>query len=344
MNGTQNQSAQKVTPERIGQMAWAYTIPLIIEGALNNHVFDTLDKSGPLTIEQLSEKTGASVRGLRAIANALVGVQLLAKDKSEKYALTAESAAFLVSGKPGFQGGIFRHISTQLIAKWMKISEIVRDGHPTQAVNDQGVGTPFFEKLVEDIFPMSYGAAQKLGDELKLSSASKPVKVLDIAAGSGVWGIALAQKSPQVRVTAVDWEGVLPVTKRIATKYGVADRFNYIAGDINSVDLGSGYDVATLGHILHSEGEARSRTLIKRIFDALAPGGTIVVSEFLVNDDRTGPPNGLIFAVNMLVNTDQGDTFSFNEISSWLKQAGFIEPRTMEAPAPSPLIIAKKPK
>jgi ubiquinone/menaquinone biosynthesis C-methylase UbiE len=271
-------------------------------------------------------------------------MQLLAKPSEGKYALAPESAAFLVSNKPAFQGGIFRHISTQLIAKWMKISDTVRSGKPPQAVNDQGVGTPFFEKLVEDIFPMSYGAAQKVAGELKLAAATKPVKVLDIAAGSGVWGIALAQKSPQVRVTAVDWEGVIPVTKRIATKHGVADRFSYIPGDINSVDLGSGYDVATLGHILHSEGEARSRSLLKRVFDALAPGATIVISEFLVNDDRTGPQNGLIFAVNMLVNTEYGDTFSFNEISSWLKEAGFIEPRTMEAPAPSPLIIAKKPK
>ncbi len=101
--------------------------------------------------------------------------------------------------------------------------------------------------------------------------------------------------------------------------------------------------MATLGHILHSEGAARSRALLHKTFQALAPGGTIVIAEFLVNDDRTGPVNGLFFAVNMLVNTDQGDTYSFNEISAWLREAGFVNPRTLDAPGPSPLILATRP-
>jgi len=336
------QKSNEPTPERISGLAWGYTIPLVIEAAIGNHVFDSLSV-GPLTLDQLSEKTGASKRGLRMIANALVGVQLLAKD-GERYTLTPESSAFLVSTKPSFHGGIFKHISRSMIPKWLELSTIVRNGRPATAVNSQSEGAEFFEGFVEDIFPISYRAAQTLGQTLKLSAATKPVRVLDIAAGSGVWGIALAEHSPQVRVTAVDWERVLPVTKRIATKRNVVDRFTFVPGDINTVDLGTGHDIATLGHILHSEGEARSRKLIKRVFDALAPGATIAIGEFLVNDDRTGPPNGTIFAVNMLVNTDEGDTFSFSEISSWLKAAGFTEPRTVEAPAPSPLVLATKPK
>jgi hypothetical protein len=109
------------------------------------------------------------------------------------------------------------------------------------------------------------------------------------------------------------------------------------------VDFGTGYNIATLGHILHSEGEPRSRALLKKTFDALAPGGTIAIQEFLVNDTRTGPPNGLIFAVNMLVATDEGDTWSFNEIAGWLREAGFENPRTLDSPGPSPLILANRP-
>ena len=112
--------------------------------------------------------------------------------------------------------------------------------------------------------------------------------------------------------------------------------------DMSDAPFGSGYDIATLGHILHSEGEQRSRALLKRVFDALAPGGTIAIQEFLVNDERTGPPMGLIFAVNMLVNTDHGDTYSFNEIAGWLRDAGFVDARTLESPGPSPLILATK--
>ena len=107
--------------------------------------------------------------------------------------------------------------------------------------------------------------------------------------------------------------------------------------------MGKNYQVATLGHILHSEGRARSRKLLKRTFDALAPGGTIAIMEFLVNHDRTEPVIGLLFAVNMLVNTEDGDTFSFEEISGWLREAGFTKPRLLKVPAVSPLVLATKP-
>ena len=127
------------------------------------------------------------------------------------------------------------------------------------------------------------------------------------------------------------------------TGFGLADRFSFVAGDLLKADFGTGHSVATLGHILHSEGAERSRALIAKTFHALAPGGTIAIAEFLVNADRTGPVHALFFAVNMLVNTDSGDTYSFEEISSWLKEAGFLDPRTLDAPGPSPLILATKP-
>ena len=167
--------------------------------------------------------------------------------------------------------------------------------------------------------------------------------MLDLAAGSGVWGIAIAQGSEQARVTAVDWPGVIPITRKTVARFGLADRFSFIAGDLLEADFGSDHTVATLGHILHSEGMERSRALLAKTFHALAPGGTIAIAEFLVNAERTGPVNGLFFAVNMLVNTDTGDTYSFEEIRSWLEHAGFTNARTLEAPGPSPLILATKP-
>ena len=136
---------------------------------------------------------------------------------------------------------------------------------------------------------------------------------------------------------------MIPTTKRITKKFGVDDRFSYIKGDVLKADFGNDYDIATLGHILHTEGEDRSRKLLKKVFGALKPGGTIAIGEWLVKDDRTGPLNGLIFAVNMLVHSERGDTFSFNEIKSWLQEAGFKKVRKLQAPGPSPLILATKP-
>lgn len=336
-----DQSAS-VTPARIMELAWGFVPPLVLEAAIRRRIFDVLD-NGPKSLGEIHQETGASERGLAAISNALVGLKLLAKDSQGNFSLTPESAAFLVSTKPGFQGGFIRHSSEQLIPKWLHLNEIVGAGKPVQAVNLEPAGSDFFQKFVNDIFPMSYPSAQALAANLNLSAAAGPVSVLDLAAGSGVWGIALAQASEQVRVTAVDWPDVVPVTRNTVARFGLADRFSYIEGDLLEADFGSNYSVATLGHILHSEGRARSQKLLRKTFDALAAGGTIAIAEFLVNSDRTGPLNGLFFAVNMLVNTDEGDTYSFEEISAWLKEAGFVNARLLESPGPSPLVLATKP-
>lgn len=327
-----------VTPERIMQFAWGYVPPLVLETAIHHRVFDVLDK-GPMTAKEVEAATGASARGLRAIMNVLVGLNFLSKAEDGRYALTPESAAFLVSTKPGFQGGMLRHGSGQLIPKWLHLNEIVRTGKPQQAVNQEGDGSDFFQQFVVDIFPMSYPSATVLAKHLQLKGGAK---VLDLAAGSGVWGIALAQSSESATVTAVDWGEVLPVTQKMVARFRLTERFTFVAGDLMEAEFGQGHNVATLGHILHSEGEARSRKLLKKTFDALAPGGTIAIAEFLVNQDRTGPVGGLFFAANMLVNTDEGDTYSFEEIGGWLKEAGFTDARLLDAPGPSPLVLATK--
>lgn len=326
------------------QFVWGYTMPLILEAAVKNRVFDVLD-DGPKTIPELSAATGASERGLRAIANALVGFDFLAKDPEQRYRLTPESAAFLVSTKPAFQGGLLTHISSQLIPTWLPLAEVVRTGLPAHAVNEEAYGSPFFRAFVESLFAMNWPSAHVLGQILPalVPDDAETIRVLDLAAGSGVWGIALAKADPRVTITAVDWEGVLPVTRLVAERHGVGHRIHFVAGDLLEVGFGAGVHVATLGHILHSEGEERSRALLARVYEALVPGGTIAIAEFTPNEDRTGPPMPLIFAVNMLVATDQGDTFTFGEVSRWLTDAGFVQPRLQPVPAPSPLILATKP-
>jgi ubiquinone/menaquinone biosynthesis C-methylase UbiE len=331
-----------VTPERIYQLAWGYAPPLVLEAAIRHRVFDVLD-AGPMSLHQIREATGASERGLSAILNYLAGFDFLRKDAEGNYSLAPESAAFLVSTKPGFQGGLIRHTSEQLLPNWLQLNRVVETGTPAVSVNRQGPGSAFFHEFVNDIFPMSYQVAQELAQELKLQDAGGLVSVLDLAAGSGVWGIALAQSSGQVQVTAVDWPEVIPVTKATVARFGLTDRFTFVEGDLREADFRGEHNIATLGHILHSEGVERSKALLQKTFMALAPGGIVAIAEFLVNADRTGPMNGLTFAINMLVNTDCGDTFSFEEISAWLTDAGFIDARTLPTHGPSPLILATKP-
>ena len=333
----------EVSPERLMQFTFGFAPPLIIESAIRHGVFNVLDEEAK-TIEQVSAETSASRRGLGAIMNVLVALDLLTKDNDGRYALTAESSAFLVPGKATFCGAFFLLTSKPMLSAWRNLHEIVRSGRSEKSINQEWDGVPFFLQFVEDIFPIHYPAAQRLADALEVSKAAAPISALDLGAGSGVWSIALAQQSPHVRVTAVDWAGVIPVTRKVTARLGVADRYRFVEGDLLEANFGAGHAIATAGHILHSEGEERSRLLLKKTFDALAPGGTMAIAEILVDEDRSGPLPALIFAVNMLVNSQQGDTFSLDEISSWLRGVGFEDVTTIEAPGLAPLLIlARKP-
>ncbi len=319
------------------EMVWDFARPMIAEAAIKLGVFDAMSE-GARTIAQISQRTGASTRGIAALADGLVGIGLINR-RGQQFTLAPDTAEFLVQKKPAFMGGILKHVSRQLIKEWMNLAECVRTGRPTKSVNQEGAGSEFFAQFVEDIFNMSFASASAAADAL-LAESDGSVSVLDIAAGSGVWGIAMARERPHVRVTAVDWPAVIPVARRVAERHGVGERFGYVEGDILEADLGAGHDVATLGHILHSEGEERSRRLLKRVHDAMAPGGTIVVGEFVLDEGRRGPAVPLIFAVNMLVNTEAGSTYTFKQIAAWLKEAGFKRPRPLKVPGPWPLILA----
>ena len=330
-----------ISPERLTQLAWGYAPVLIIEAAVQHGLFDRLNH-GPRTLAQLVTDTIASNRGLRAILNALVGLQLLARD-GDYFALTAESSAFLVSTKTEYRGQFFRHHAQQLLPQWLKLNEVVHTGRPVATTNREDGGAEHFASFVESLFPGSFPAANALGQHLGIAQSAAPVSVLDIGAGSGVWGIALAKQSLQVCIRAVDWPRVLEVTQRVAMRHGVADRLTTVGGDLFAADFGRGHQIAVLGHILHSESRERSRQLLQKIHDALAPGGTLAIQEFMPNDDRNGPALPLMFAVNMLVNTEEGDTYTFSEMSAWLRDIGYINPRLLEVPGPSPLVLANKP-
>ena len=334
-------AAPSVTPERILRFVWAFAPPLVIDAAVRHRVFDVLAKQKS-TLGELAQATGASSRGLAAIVSVLVGLGLLDRDDAERYALTPESEAFLVSGQPGFLGGIFHHMSAQVVPNWLRLVDIVGSGKPANPVGLAAERAPYFAEFVEGLFPNSYPSARALAAALDLARLSGPFSVLDLGAGSGVWGIALAQASPHVTVRAVDWPEVLTVTRRVAERFGVGDRLTTVGGDLHEVEFGGGHQVATLGQILHSESVERSRALLRRTHAALAPGGTIAIAEFLVDADRRGPMSGLIFAVNMLVNTEAGDVYTFEEIADWLTEAGFTNPRQLPVPGPSPLILATR--
>jgi len=338
---TSTEAQQQITPMRLIQMAWSFVIPLAIDSAVRTGIFDVLGEH-PKTIAQVCQETACSPRGVEPLLNFLISIELLSRTADGLYSLTPESSAFLVSTKPSFHGGFISHLTADLIPKFLELEQVVRTGCPARPVNREAEGTTFFKNFVEDLMPLNFPAAQTLASHLASSRKVETTQILDIAAGSGVWGIAAAQAFPSASLTAVDYAEVLEVTRSVVSRFGLNGRFHGIAGDVLRVNLGTGYSIAILGHILHSEGEERSRAILHKLHEALAPQGTIAIAEFVLNEDQTSPPAVACFNLNMAVNTEHGRTFMFRELQDWLKLAGFRNIRTLDVPGPSPLVLAEK--
>jgi ubiquinone/menaquinone biosynthesis C-methylase UbiE len=184
---------------------------------------------------------------------------------------------------------------------WAQLTEVVRTGQPVARVNEQAGAEEFFPALAESIFPMSYAVAGMVAKDLAAVNQGE-VHILDVAAGSGVWTIPLAQANKSAKVDALDFPAVLKVTEKITAKQKVGDQYSYLSGDWRAVAWQEGwYDIIVLGHILHSEGLQESKKLLARCYQSLKSGGKIVVAEFLCNDLRDGPPAAAMFELNMLL-------------------------------------------
>jgi ubiquinone/menaquinone biosynthesis C-methylase UbiE len=271
--------------------------------------------------------------------DAVVGFGLLRKQSGE-YQLTPESETFLVKSSPFYFGPMVQ-ASKNLMSMFMEeLPNSVRTGKPAVAVEQEESGAQFFANLVEGLFAMNYPTGRFLADRRLLGS---PKDVLDVAVGSGAWSIPLAEVDPEVRVTGLDFKDVLPVTRKFFERRGVEKQLTEFPGNLREVDLGTDrYDLVILGHILHTEGPASARALLKKAHRALKPGGRVVIAEFIPNDERTGPPQPLIFTLTMLLNSTEGTTYTMPELRGMLAEAGFKEIRAIEAPAPSPLVVGEK--
>jgi ubiquinone/menaquinone biosynthesis C-methylase UbiE len=265
--------------------------------------------------------------------------------EGDRYELVELSLNYLVKDSSLYFGDYILE-KRALDAAWANLEQAVKTGKALERVNDQASGEEFFRYLAAAIFPISYTTAQMLADELGLGSGQGAVRVLDLAAGSGVWSIPMAQSNENVTVDALDFPGILEVTQKFASKFGVAHRYNYLPGNWRDVKLEPAtYDVVTLGHILHCEGKRLSQELLAACFAALKPGGTVVIAEFLSNEDRTGPAFAQMFAINMFLMTDSGCIFTVSELEQMLLEAGFRGTRRLSLPywgEESPLLLAQK--
>ena len=319
---------------------WSARAAMALAAGVELGVFNHID-SGKGTVKEIARAAKASARGMRHLLDALTGMGYLNK-QGEAYSNGPVASQFLVAGKPGYMGGIVGE--TRMVwPGWAKLPEVVQTGRPIEAVDTEAGGKEFFPKLVEAIFPMSYGVAQGVVQALPEKTRKRIKTILDVAAGSAAWSLPFAQRLPEVHVTALDYPEVLPVARRFAERFGVADRYDYIEGNLRDLDFGRNrYDLVILGHIIHSEGEKWGKKLLKKAYRVLTDNGMLLIAEMIPNDTRTGPMLPLLFGLNMLVHTEAGDVFTMREYREWLKAAGFRKVQTLDIPGPSPLILATK--
>jgi ubiquinone/menaquinone biosynthesis C-methylase UbiE len=331
----------QVTPAPILEATFGFAANQILLSAIDLDLFTHL-ANGANTVETLARATSCSPRGLRILLNALVGFKYLERD-GDSYALAPVAETFLLKTSPQYLGGMILH-SRQVRPAWDRLTEIVHTGKPGHSVESNEDHGEFFAQFVDALYALNAGAAEAAAHALADGHAAGEFRVLDIGAGSGVWSLALARQIRSARVTVADWPIVIEkVTSKFAERLGVSNRYDYLPGNFREVDFGeSRFDVALLGHICHSEGAERTRALFRRVHRALKSGGRILIAEMVADDARREAAFPLLFAVNMLVNTEDGDTFTFGEYRQWLEEAGFGKVRMIEAPSPSPLILAAK--
>ncbi len=316
-------STQKpnVTPQQIMEHLWGARITQALVAGVELDLFTHIN-NGKHTAKELARAAGSSLRATERLLDALVGLDYLSK-KTGSYSLAPVAENFLVKGKPGYMGAIV--FETKLTwAGWGQLTDVIRTGQPISAVDTETGGREFFPKLVEAIFPMSYGAAQAAIAQLPEKTRKRIKNILDVAAGSAAWSLPFAQTIQDARVTVIDYEEVTPVARRFAERFKVADRYDYIEGNLREIDFGRNrFDLIILGHIIHSEGEKWGRKLIKKAYRALSDNGLLLIAEMIPNDARTGPPMPLLFGLNMIAHTEAGDVFTMKQYREWLKDAGF---------------------
>ncbi|VVB97352.1 Ubiquinone/menaquinone biosynthesis C-methyltransferase UbiE [uncultured archaeon] len=326
-------------PGKIMETSFAYAASRVLISGVDLEVFTHI-ANGNHTAAEIAKAAKASQRGIEILLNSLAALNFITKSDGT-YDLTPLSEKFLVKGTPAYYGDFVLHIDS-LWEPWGDLTKVVKTGKPFQKV-DKEQGVEFFQNLVSQLFPMSYPCAKAASEILGVGDTWKGLSVLDVAAGSGAWSIAFAQSDPDTKVTAQDYPGVLEVTKKFVDKFKLSRRFSYLPGDLREVDFGyDRYDLIILGHICHSEGAEKTRILLSRALGALKDGGKLLIADMIPDDERATSVFPLLFAVNMLVNTTEGNTFTMAEYREWLTDAGFCDITTIDVPGPSPLILAKK--
>jgi len=298
----------------------AYQRSFALKAAIQFDIFTEIAR-GNNTVEALAKATNASPRGVRILCDFLVICGFLQKS-DDVYSLSLDAATFLDRNSPAYMGIAAEFmLDERLIGPYLNLREVIRTGRTTLP----GEGTvsaenPLWIDFAKQMAPMVSPAAAEIAEAV---AGEGKLRVLDIAAGHGLFGIMIAQRNPDAYITALDWPQVLAVATENAQKFGVSGRHRTLPGDAFEVDFGGPYDLVLVTNFFHHFDQPTCEKLMRRIHAALAPGGRCVNLDFVPNDDRVSPPTAAAFAMMMLGSTVAGDVYTFKEYETMFRNAGF---------------------
>jgi ubiquinone/menaquinone biosynthesis C-methylase UbiE len=315
-------TAQQPSPQPFFQNINAHQRTEALKAAIELDVFTAIGE-GNSTVAEIAKRCQTSEKGMRVLCDYLTIMEMLTKQDNH-YALTLDSSVFLDKRSPAYIGGATEFLCSPMLTEGFKrMADAVRKGG-TAMENEGTLGPdhPIWVKFARGMAGLMALPAQLMA-KLVEPTADRNLKILDIAAGHGMFGIAFATNNPRAEVTALDWKAVLEVAKENAQKAGVADRYHTIEGSAFDVDFGTGYDLVLLTNFLHHFDPPTCETLLRKIRTALADGGRAVTLEFVPNEDRVTPPDSAGFSMVMLCGTPSGDAYTFAEFERMFANAGF---------------------
>jgi ubiquinone/menaquinone biosynthesis C-methylase UbiE len=312
---------EPVSLEPIFQTMLSYQRSAAIKAAIELDLFTAIGE-GNTTTTQIANRCAASERGVRILADYLVTLDLLTKSTSN-YGLTPNSAFFLDRRSPAYVGSITQFLlAPSQVQPFDDLAGAVKKGGTVVDQNAIAPEHPMWIDFARAMAPIMVPAANAIA---KLIGADKGEKwkVLDVAAGHGMFGITVAQQNPNAELISLDWPNVLQVAEENARKVGIGSRFRKLPGDATKVELGTDYDVVLIPNFLHHFDTPTCESFLRRVLAALKPGGRAATLEFVPNDDRVSPAIPAGFSLMMLGLTPSGDAYTFGELEKMFRTAGF---------------------
>jgi ubiquinone/menaquinone biosynthesis C-methylase UbiE len=312
-----------------------YKASRVLLTAVELKLFDHLGDSGA-TSQVVAEASGTDPRATDRLMNAMVSLGLL-KKRNGRFSHTRASAAFLDSSSSQYMANL-EH-SVHLWDSWSTMTEVVRTGGPVERRFNRRNPS---DRTVPFIAAMHHFGGEHAARTLAHVPVQGVGRILDVGGGSGAYSIAMLKANPSARAVVFDRSGVVQLTRKYAEAEGVSDRLETVEGDYHHGGFPEGFDLVFMSAIVHINSPDENRLLVERGAAVLNPGGLLVVRDFIVEEDRSGPLEGTIFALNMLVNTECGDTYTESEMRSWFEAAGLQQVERCDIDARTSLMMGKR--